>query len=342
GLDWTAIGTAYVTCFFVALGTIGETVHKMTLRITGCLVGAALGIGSILLLMPSMTGFGQLCVLFGAVAFAGIWIGFGSARVSYAGWQMLLAFALTTLQGYGPTLDMQTARDRVVGILLGNVVTTLVFRFVWPVPVGGAIRADMAKACETLGHMMVLGTDDGIEARRGREAELRDGFTAVLAHAGSLIPNDRFEPRTRAAAAGRIGRSELTRLARLIVPVSVIATDGMAPELRHAIPPRLRDDVLAYHRAMTAWFEAAAAWLRTGEHRDRLRATLPSPPSLDEAIDGAADTVPPALARRIEGRAALYALTDRMITDFLDRALPEPGRPEAANGTNRSLSLATG
>ena len=54
-LDWPGIGTSVVTCFFVALGSLGESGQKMTLRICGCLLGAALGIGSILVVMPLIT-----------------------------------------------------------------------------------------------------------------------------------------------------------------------------------------------------------------------------------------------------------------------------------------------
>ncbi len=338
-LAWQAISTCIVTCLFVALGTIGETVHKMTLRITGCLLGAALGIGSILLLMPSMTGFGQVAALFGAVAFASIWIAFGSPRIAYAGWQMLLAFSLTTLQGYGPTLDMEAARDRVLGILLGNLVITVVFVFVWPVRVGDAVRRDMAGAFDVLGRLMALeGDAAGPDARRASESRLRDQFAAAVARIGAVIPNDRFEPRTPGAGTGRIGRDALSRLAPLIAPISVIATDGVEPTQRDAIPQPLRDEVRAFHRAMQDWFEQAAAWVRSGERPDRLRATLPRPP----AAGALPATMPAALARRIRGRMALYGLVVRQVTDFLDNALPPDASPAPVRGAGRSAPLAAG
>ncbi len=32
-----------ITCYVAALGTTGETVHKLVLRIIGCLIGALMG-----------------------------------------------------------------------------------------------------------------------------------------------------------------------------------------------------------------------------------------------------------------------------------------------------------
>jgi multidrug resistance protein MdtO len=121
--DWSGIHTCIITSFFVALGTVGETLHKAALRFVGCLIGAGLGLGAILLLMPRMTDLGDLLLLLASVTLISAWIGYGSERISYAGWQIGLAFYLVVLQGYGPTSDMYTARDRTIGILFGNIVT---------------------------------------------------------------------------------------------------------------------------------------------------------------------------------------------------------------------------
>ena len=126
------ISTCIVTCLLVSLGTLGETLHKARLRILGALLGGALGIGVILTLMPSLRDLGDLLLVLAPLLFAAAWIGNGSPHVAYAGQQMALALLLTVLQGYGPTLDMETARNRVIGVLLGNLVVLAVFTSVWP------------------------------------------------------------------------------------------------------------------------------------------------------------------------------------------------------------------
>jgi multidrug resistance protein MdtO len=83
--DWFGIHTALVTCYFVALSSLGETVHKLMLRIVGALIGAGLGVASIVFLMPHMDDIGHLALLVGVVSFFAAWISNGSARVSYMG-----------------------------------------------------------------------------------------------------------------------------------------------------------------------------------------------------------------------------------------------------------------
>src|SRR5690606_3066347 len=100
--------------------TTGDTIHKLGLRIVGCLVGAAIGLGSIIWLTPQMDSVGGLMVLICAVGLLSSWVSAGSEKISYAGVQIGLAFTLTVLQGYGPTTDLSTAGDRIVGILVGN------------------------------------------------------------------------------------------------------------------------------------------------------------------------------------------------------------------------------
>jgi len=85
--------------------------------------------------MPRMTDLGDLFLLLAPVTLLAAWVGYGSERISYAGWQIGLAFYLVVLQGYGPTIDMYTARDRTIGILFGNIVVFAIFTTIWPVSV---------------------------------------------------------------------------------------------------------------------------------------------------------------------------------------------------------------
>lgn len=132
-IDWQDIHTALITCYVAALGSTGETVHKLTLRILGCLVGAAMGVLSILFLIPLMTSIGQLMLLVFVVILCAGWVSSGSERSAYAGVQIGLAFLLTVLQGFGPDVQMSVALDRIMGILLGNVILYLVFTRIWPI-----------------------------------------------------------------------------------------------------------------------------------------------------------------------------------------------------------------
>jgi multidrug resistance protein MdtO len=141
-INWPGIHTCFITVYMVSLGTTAETVEKMTLRIAGCLVGAVLGTAAIVFVTPVLTSFAGLMalVLFGAWVSA--WVAFGSPRIAYAGFQIALVFFMCVLQGAAPGYDLTVARDRTIGILIGNIVVYLVFTRVWPVSV--ATRVDTA------------------------------------------------------------------------------------------------------------------------------------------------------------------------------------------------------
>jgi multidrug resistance protein MdtO len=71
-------------------------------------------------------------------------VAMGSPRISYAGMQIALAFLLSVMQGAGPQFDLTIARDRVIGVLLGNVMVYLVFTRVWPVSIAKRVDATVA------------------------------------------------------------------------------------------------------------------------------------------------------------------------------------------------------
>ena len=140
-LDWPGLRTAIVTCFFVALSSLGETVHKLVLRLSGAAIGGLIAGLCIVFVLPHLTDIGQLCLLIAAVSMGAAWIATSSELLSYAGMQIAFAFFLGVLQGYAPATDLTVLRDRIAGILLGNIVITIVFSSFWPQSARSGIRA---------------------------------------------------------------------------------------------------------------------------------------------------------------------------------------------------------
>jgi multidrug resistance protein MdtO len=57
---------------------------------------------------------------------------------------MALVFFMCVIQGPAPAFDLTIARDRTIGILIGNVVVYLIFTRVWPVSVAARVDAGLA------------------------------------------------------------------------------------------------------------------------------------------------------------------------------------------------------
>jgi multidrug resistance protein MdtO len=132
GIDWTGIHTAFITCIFIALESTEATLYKGMLRIVGCVIGGAFALFSIIFLVPHMETIASLIVLVAAVSAIAAWVATGSERISYVGFQIAFAFFLSMFQGYAPDTDLDKIRDRVVGILVGLIVTAFVFHYIWP------------------------------------------------------------------------------------------------------------------------------------------------------------------------------------------------------------------
>ncbi len=186
-LDWPGIHTCFITCYIVSLGTAAETVEKLTLRILGCIVGAAAGIATLLFLVPSLASIGALMAVVFLGALVSAYIAAGSPRISYAGFQIAFAFFLCVVQGAAPSFDMATARDRVVGILLGNLVVFLVFTRVWPVSVSIRIDPAIASLLRRLGAMSRAASR---RMRRAASSEAQAALGAIEADLDLV----RYEP----------------------------------------------------------------------------------------------------------------------------------------------------
>jgi multidrug resistance protein MdtO len=149
-LDWPGLRTSIVTCFFVALGSLGETVHKLTLRISGAMIGGVVAGLCIVFVLPYCTDIGQLCLLIAVVSAGAAWVATSSEQLAYAGMQIAFAFFLGILQGYAPATDLTVLRDRIAGILLGNVVMTIVFSTLWPQSAATRVRVAVGQVLRAL------------------------------------------------------------------------------------------------------------------------------------------------------------------------------------------------
>jgi uncharacterized membrane protein YccC len=102
------------------------------LRIGGCVIGGALALFTIVFLMPHMVTIASLVVVVACASAIAGWVAAGSERISYGGLQIAFAFFYSVFQGYAPDTDLDNVRNRVIGILLGLIVTGLVFQYIWP------------------------------------------------------------------------------------------------------------------------------------------------------------------------------------------------------------------
>ncbi|GLK54332.1 multidrug resistance protein MdtO [Methylopila capsulata] len=192
-LDWSGIHTAMITCYIVSLGTIGQSVEKLTLRIIGAVIGASAGMLTIVLITPHLSSIGGLLGLVFASAFVSAWLAVGSERVSYIGFQMAFALFICELQGSGPGYDMIDARDRVIGILIGNLVFFLFATRLWPVSVGKQLDDALALAARCLAKLATA-TSPGdrraaLSAGQSAFGKATDALTLLRYEPDSVRPN---------------------------------------------------------------------------------------------------------------------------------------------------------
>lgn len=131
-IDWRGLSTSLATCFITALSTIGSSRQKQILRLGGAILGGVLfGMGAQILILPYLDSIGGFTVLFAVVTAISAWVSTASARLSYLGVQMALAYYLINLQEFTIQTSLAIARDRVFGVLLGLFSMWLLFDRLW-------------------------------------------------------------------------------------------------------------------------------------------------------------------------------------------------------------------
>ena len=264
-LDWSGMRTAIVTCFFVALSSLGETVHKLLLRLSGAVIGGLISGLCIVFVLPYFTDIGQLCLLIFAVSLGAAWVATSSELLSYAGMQIAFAFFLGILQGYAPATDLTVLRDRVAGIVLGNIAITIIFSTFWPQSARSAIRAALADALRAIAEVIRRPRDAAVARMRAIQALARADHLRTL----TLFELRMLPSHTRKS----LNVPTVASVERLAGAAFVVTMDAVSP---------------CAETASTAWL---ATWAESAA--DSVSSRRPLPPSPAPSTTSPASAIEP-------------------------------------------------
>lgn len=190
-VDWRGISTAMPTCIITALTTVGSSRQKQFLRFCGAVVGGAIGIGSQMFILPYLNSIAGFTLLFALVTALSAWIATSSARLSYLGIQLALAFYLINVQEFTIQTSLGIARDRVVGVLLGLTAMWLIFDRLWVrdaltemQAIFGRNLEMFAELCEQL---LIEDRYQAIRRIRILRDQINNGFNAMTAQADAVL-----------------------------------------------------------------------------------------------------------------------------------------------------------
>jgi multidrug resistance protein MdtO len=192
-LNSPELSTAVTTCLLTALTTIGASRQKQILRFTGAFVGGALGIGSQMFILPFFDSICGFTLLFVGVTALAAWIATSSTRLSYFGIQIVVAFDLINLSEFKIQTDLNLARDRVLGIMLGLGMMWLVFDQLWSAPAGVAMRRAFVSTLRSLAQFAREPASTDLRAAIERSYSLREAINAGLDKVRALADAILFE-----------------------------------------------------------------------------------------------------------------------------------------------------
>lgn len=210
---WPGIHTCMLTCIILALPGLGAITHKGVMRLAGAALGSMAALLATVFVIPHLDSITGLLLLTLAVIAVGAWISAGSPLTDYVGFQLVFCFALALFGQFGPSTDLTEMRDRAVGIVVGVIISLVVYSKIWPeweadqVPsaVAGLLRAlsRVAAAC-------------GPAANDEHERAQADAWSAID-RLRQLRNHLAFEPRGTSQATAEWPLDDLLACARQIL-----------------------------------------------------------------------------------------------------------------------------
>ncbi|WP_433669873.1 FUSC family protein [Klebsiella michiganensis] len=158
--DWQGIHTIMLSCVIVAQPGLGATMQKTWLRIGGALLATLIALLLIVFVQPWTDSLSGLLAMTLPVFALAAWIAAGSERIAYAGIQIGFTFALAFLSWFGPLSNLTELRDRVIGILLGVLVSSIVHLYLWPDSEAPQLKARLAQLYRQLAQTLAARADE--------------------------------------------------------------------------------------------------------------------------------------------------------------------------------------
>ncbi|WP_308560684.1 FUSC family protein [uncultured Klebsiella sp.] len=158
--DWQGIHTIMLSCVIVAQPGLGATMQKTWLRIGGALLATLIALLLIVFVQPWTDSLSGLLAMTLPVFALSAWIAAGSERIAYAGIQIGFTFALAFLSWFGPLSNLTELRDRVIGILLGVLVSSIIHLYLWPDSEAPQLKARLAQLYRQLAHTLSARDDE--------------------------------------------------------------------------------------------------------------------------------------------------------------------------------------
>jgi multidrug resistance protein MdtO len=345
-IDWPGLSTSLATCFITALSTIGSSRQKQVLRLGGAIIGGIFfGMGAQVFVLPYLDTVTGFILLIATVTAISAWIATASARLSYLGIQLALAFYLINLQEFTIQTSLAIARDRVFGVLLGLAAMWLLFDHLWVRKASDEMQTVFARNLEMFAELAEqLLEEDQIRAiksvRRLRD-QINTGFQAVTAQADAVLFE--FGPERQRKLQIRADIRRWQPALRTLLQVQITFAQYFVQKRPTTLPPTIAQaattftkDVVRVIRAMAdevsgrptgegTDIKNSAAQFQQELHRHYQSHSVPIPPEASDII-GLTESLASVLSSIYEDIRATFAGMTRPFDDsnpYLQSA-PQP------------------
>jgi multidrug resistance protein MdtO len=231
--------------------------------------GFVFGMGAQVFVLPYLDSIAGFTVLFGVVTAISAWIGTASARLSYLGLQVALAFYLINLQEFTIQTSLGIARDRVFGVLLGLVSMWLFFDRLWVRSAVDEMQAVFARNLELFAELteQLLEKDQVKAIRRVRQLrdQINEGFGAVRAQSDAILFE--FGPSRQRKLQIRDDVRRWQPSIRTLLLVQITAIQYLVQKPLTQLPEPIAEAGVAFEREVARVMHAMASEVN-GKHAD--------------------------------------------------------------------------